>query len=233
MLKNEGSYLGILWYLLNPLFMFAILFLIFSDRLGEGIPYYAVYLFLGIIMFNLFQQTTIEATRSIRENAGPIKAVNFPREAIPKSIVIKNLFSHFFEIILFLIVLLAFRVPVIRVLFYIPILLVFSIFIFGFSLILSCLRNYFLDLDGIWSFAVRLIWLGTPIFYAIGGQDKLFYVNLFNPVYYFISISRDIIIYAKVPGLWMIFGALCYTLIFLVFGLIIFNKLKPKFAELM
>ena len=51
-LRNEGIYLGIAWYLLNPLLLFAILFFVFSDRLGSSIPYYPAYLFLGIIMFN-------------------------------------------------------------------------------------------------------------------------------------------------------------------------------------
>lgn len=232
-LRNEGSYLGIFWYLLNPLLMFALLLLIFSDRLGSGIQNYPLYLLLGIIIFNFFQNATTEATKTIiRDYGGIIKSINFPRESLISSIVLKTLFSHFFEIILFIVLLLFFRGSLIGLLFYPIILVVFCFFVFGASLILATLTVYFVDLENIWFFLSRLIWLGTPIFYAIGGQTRLFYINLLNPLYYFITIAREIIIYTRIPELWMLLGMITYSLLFLLIGLLIFNKLKIKFAEM-
>jgi len=231
-LRNEGSYLGIFWYLLNPILMFGLLFLIFSNRLGQNIPNYPLYLLLGIIMFNFFQSATIESTRSIiKENNFLIKSINFPKESLILGIVFKTFLSHFFEIILFGILLLFFKISLIGIFYYFIILLLFLIFIFGSCLILSCLTVYFADLENIWNFAVRLIWFGTPIFYSIEGQSKLFYLNLLNPMHYFITIARKLIIYLKMPELWMIFGAIDYSLLFLLIGLLVFNKLKIKFAE--
>jgi len=233
-LRNEGSYLGILWYLLNPLLMFCLLFLIFSNRLGVEIPNYPLYLLLGIIMFNFFQQATTEATKTIiHEYRLLIKSINFPRESLIGSIVLKTLFSHLFEIILFIIFLLIFKNSLIGIISYPIILLFFCFFAFGVSLILAALTVYFIDLENIWLFASRLVWLGTPIFYAIEGQTRLFYINLLNPMYYFITIARDLIIYARTPELWLISGAVGYSLLFLVIGFLIFNKLKIKFAEML
>jgi ABC-type polysaccharide/polyol phosphate export permease len=232
-LRNEGSYLGILWYLLNPLLLFLLLLLVFSDRLGNNIPSYPLYLLLGIIIFNFFQRTTTESTKTIvRDYKGIIKSINFPRESLISSIVLKTFFSHLFEILLFIIFILIFKGSVVSLFFYPIILIFFCIFVFGACLILSSLTVYFADLENIWFFVSRLIWLGTPIFYAIEGQTRLFYVNLVNPLYYFITIAREIIIYSKVPELWMIFGGLGYSLLFLLIGLLIFNKLKIKFAEM-
>lgn len=232
-LRNEGSYLGILWYLLNPLLLFILLLLVFSDRLGSGIQNYPLYLLLGIIIFNFFQNATTESTKTIiRDYSWIIKSINFPRESLIGSIVLKTFFSHLFEIILFIIFLLFFKGFLAGLLFYPVILIFLCIFIFGASLILSSLTVYFVDLENIWFFLSRLIWLGTPIFYAIGGQTRLFYVNLLNPLYYFITIAREIIVYSRVPELWMIFMAIGYSLLFLLIGLLIFNKLKIKFAEM-
>lgn len=230
--KNEGSYLGIFWYLLNPLLLFLLLLLVFSGRLGGNIPNYPLYLLTGIILFNLFQQATTECTKAMHENRWLIKAINFPRESIIGSIVLKALFSHVFEIILLLMFLLIFKTPLIGIVFYPIILIFFCFFVFGVSLILSSLTVYFVDLGNIWFFMSRLIWLGTPIFYAIGGQTKLFFINLFNPMYYFITIARDLIIYMKMPDWRIITGAIVYSLIFLIAGLFVFNKLKIKFAEM-
>lgn len=232
-LRNEGSYLGIFWYLLNPLLMFSILFLIFGNRLGAEIPNYPLYLLLGIIIFNFFQQATTESTRAIiQEYRLIIKSINFPRESLLGAIVLKTLFSHLFEIILFIIFLLIFKNPLIGIIFYPIILLFFCFFAFGVSLILAALTVYFIDLENIWLFASRLLWLGTPIFYAVGGQTRLFYINLFNPMYYFITVARELIIYGRLPELWTILGGIIYGLFFLIIGLLIFKKLKNKFAEM-
>jgi len=233
-LRNEGSYLGIFWYLLNPLLLFVLLLLVFSDRLGNNIPSYPLYLLLGIIIFNFFQQSTLESTRVIVRDYGElIKSINFPREALVLGITLRSVFSHFFEFILFLFFMLIFKNSMTGLIFY-PIILVFLfVFIFGFSLILSSLTVYFIDLDNIWNFFVRLVWLATPIFYSIGGQDRLFIANLFNPLYYFITLSREIIIYTRLPELWIIFGALFYALSALLIGMLVFNKLKVKFAEML
>lgn len=231
-LKNEGSYLGIFWYLLNPLFMFFLLLTIFLTRLGQNIPSYPLYLLLGIVVFNFFQQTTIESTRIINENRWLIKSIKFPYESLIGSIIFKNLFSHFFEIIIFVIFLLLFKTPITGIIFYPLILVFFCLFSAGFAFILSALTVYFIDLENIWLFASRLIWLATPIFYAAEGQPKLLLLNLLNPMYYFITIARKIIIYSSMPELWMLLGMLGYTFLVLIIGLFIFSKLRAKFAEM-
>jgi ABC-type polysaccharide/polyol phosphate export permease len=231
-LRNEGSYLGIFWYLLNPLLTFLLLLLVFADRLGNNIPQYPLYLLLGVIMFNFFQSSTIESMTSVITGyKGIIKSINFPKESLVASVVFKNVFSHFFEILFFIIFLLIFKSPLAGVLYYLPIVIIFCFFVFGISLFLASLTVYFVDLENIWLFAIRLVWLGTPIFYAIEGQTKLYYVNLFNPMYYFITMARDLVIYAKTPDVSVIFGAVFSALFFFLSGLLVFDMLKNKFAE--
>jgi len=231
-LRNEGSYLGIFWYLLNPILTFALLFSVFNDRLGSDIKEYPLYLLIGVLMFNFFQNSTIESAKTIvRENIWLIKSINFHTETLVLSIVIKNVFSHFFEIILLAGLIIFLKTNLLMLLFYPIILLFFCIFVYGFSLVLASCSVYFVDLDNIWNFAVRLLWLGTPIFYALGGQIKLYSVNLFNPIYYFITAARDLLIYSAVPDVQIIIGCVFWSFAAISLGIFIFNKLKIKFAE--
>ena len=156
-LRNEGSYLGIFWYLLNPLLMFTLLLLVFSDRLGSGIPHYPLYLLLGIIMFNFFQQITSFSIKTMDENRALIKSIKFSRESLVSSTVLRTLFSHIFEIILFIIIALIFGVSLGGFIFYIPILIFFSIFVYGFSLILASFYIYFIDIENIWVFVSKFL----------------------------------------------------------------------------
>ena len=231
-LKNEGSYLGILWYLLNPLLVFTLLFFIFSDRLGTDIPYYPLYLLLGILLFNFFQSTTTESTQSMsRENSHLIKSINFPRKSLIISTILKNLLTHCFELVIFCGILIFFHFNILWIFYYIPILVLFALFTFGISIALSAPTVFFTDLNNIWSFAVRLLWFGTPIFYAIAGQTRLFYLNIGNPLYYFITAARDVIIYHTAPEAWIIGGMMGFSALSFVIGLAIFGVLNKKIAE--
>jgi len=163
-LRNEGSKLGILWYLLNPILLFLLLYLVFFDRLGNEIPFYPAYLFLGILMFNFFLSVTSESCGIILKNSMYIKSIKFPKEALVLSVIIKNLFSHAFEIIIFVVVLLIFGIPLNGLLFYPFIFLWLCVFVYGISLFLAALTMYFIDLGNIWGFFSRLLWFATPIF---------------------------------------------------------------------
>jgi ABC-type polysaccharide/polyol phosphate export permease len=180
----------------------------------------------------LFHKTTIEATNGILHNAGLIKSIKFPGESVIISIVLRNLFEHLFEIIVFAIFLSAFNVSLVGIIFYLIVLVFLILFSYGVSLILSALTIYFIDLKNIWTFISRLLWFATPIFYSIGGQTKLLTFSMFNPLYYFITISRDIIIYQRMPELWMIGGAVIFTVAALAIGIFVFHLLRHKFAEM-
>jgi len=230
--RNEGSYLGMLWYLLNPLLMFTLLFLVFGDRLGGSIPHYPLYLLLGIIIFNSFHQATTESTRQIIENDYLIKSVHFPYISLICGVVLKTLFSHILEIIVFTGFLVFFQVSAKGIVFYPIILALFSLFVLGVSSALSAAAVYLIDLGNIWMFVSRLLWFATPIFYSIENQTRLLYFNMLNPMYYFITASRDILIYQKPPHAWIICGMIVFAAVSITAGMLIFNKLKGKFAEM-
>ncbi len=231
-LKNERNYLGNLWYLLNPLFLFLVLFLIFADRLGGAIPSYPSYLVVGILMFNFFVKTTTESTGAILGN-NVIKSFSFKKEALVLSVILRNIFSHIFEAIVFFVILLFLGVPWYGIFIYIPFLFFLTLFVYGVALFLSAVTVYFTDLGNIWQFFMTILWFGTPIFYAIGEQTRLFLFNLLNPLYYFITAARDSIIYAKIPEPWILAGIVVYPLLAFIIGNETFKKLKHKFADML
>jgi len=231
-LRNEGNYLGLLWYLLGPIVTFITLFSIFSTRLGNGITNYGPYLMIGLLMFNFFQSTTSESAMGILAGGGLLKSINFPRESLIISVIFKNIFSHINDLVIMLIMLIYLHISLLGVLFVIPFYLLFIIFISGTSLVLASLQVYINDLNSIWGFATRILWLATPIFYAIEGQVRLAFFNLFNPIYYFITLARQIIIYHTLPEMFIMWGAIGWSFGTLAIGYFVFEKLKPRFAEL-
>lgn len=230
-LRNEGSYLGIFWYLLNPLAMFLI-FLFLRNIVNQGaVLYYPIYLLLGLIIFNLFRSATETATNCINTNAGIIKSLKVNLEPFVISSVMQSVFSHFFEIATLLLFLIYFKVSLIGILFYPLVLLTFIIFILGVSFILATIGAYANDISNIWHIVVNLMLFSAPVFYYINENSALL-INRLNPLFYYITIARDVVIYHRIPNIQLILVSVILSLVSLIVGLIVFKRYKSKFAEI-
>jgi len=228
-LKNEGNYLGLLWYILDPLFLFAI-FLVVRNFLGAGIEHYPVYLLIGLILFNFFQKVTGDSISAIPRNANLISNLKIKPEVFVFSAFLKSTYAHLFEMLIIIATLLYFNLPIWYLGFYILIFFVFSLFILGISLMLSSISVYINDLSNIWNVFTRLLWFTTPIFYS-SRLELPFDFNRVNPMYHFITMTRDIVIHHQVPELWMILASIIEAAIVFMLGLFIFQRTKLSFAE--
>jgi len=225
-LRNEGSYLGIFWYLLDPLLMFLVLYTVFSKNIGSGINFYPVYLLAGLIVFNFFSRITGEATSIINSNSNFIKSINIPSESLIFSLLLRHLFSHFFEIIVFVLFLLYFKISVVGIFFYLPILLLLFLFTAGISFFLATLGVYAKDLNNVWRFFSQVLFFASSVFYKFDLSVSLL---KYNPMANFIEISRQALIYQnwQYPGNALMF----ITILTFCAGLFVFLKNKQKFAE--
>ncbi len=209
--------------------MFLIL-LILRHIVGTGIENYPIYLFIGLIMFDFFRKTTIEATGAIMTNSGLIKSTNVNREVFVVSTVLRNTFSHLIELIVLVGLLVLFDISAFAIIFYLPILAVFAFFVLGISFIVSIIGTYLIDFGKVWNVLTRILWFGTPIFYSARLELPI-NINYMNPLYYFISIARDVVAYNQVPALLMIVGAIAFSAVSFFCGLFIFKKFKHKLSE--
>jgi ABC-2 type transport system permease protein len=83
--KYQGSALGFVWSLANPLLMLGIYYVIFAIVFNNGIPDFHVYLMAGLLAFSAFNQGVTNASTSIVGNAGLVKKVRFPLLVLPLS----------------------------------------------------------------------------------------------------------------------------------------------------
>lgn len=85
--KYKGSALGLFWSMLAPAMNLAIYFLVFSVFLKNGIPNFVIYLFSGLVVWNMFFNAVIGSTTVVLARAGLVKKVAFPREILALSTV--------------------------------------------------------------------------------------------------------------------------------------------------
>ena len=71
--------------MLSPAFTLGVYYLVFSVFLRNGIPNFVIYLFSGLVVWNMFQNSINTATGVIVDRAALVKKVSFPREILALS----------------------------------------------------------------------------------------------------------------------------------------------------
>src|SRR5690606_13617149 len=77
--KYRGSYLGILWSLINPLLHMIILSIVFSTLFHRDIDNFPLYLLCGLLLFQFFSSCTSQSMRSIITSANLLKKIYLPK----------------------------------------------------------------------------------------------------------------------------------------------------------
>jgi ABC-type polysaccharide/polyol phosphate export permease len=230
-LRNEGSYLGVLWYLLNPLSLFfTILFVKQTAFSHTEIPLYPVYLLTGLVLLSYLNRVVGVATDVIRGNSNFIKSIHIKTEALVISSVMHILMLHVFEVFLIICLSLYFQVPVINLILYIGVTLLFTLFLSGLAFLFATIGVYVTDVGNVWAVVSQLIFFVTPTFYVLSPASGLYTLNLFNPLYYFMTLARDVLIHGQSP-LWLVSIAIVSTVVSLALGLFVFSKYRRSFAE--
>src|SRR3954465_4330093 len=106
-LRYQGSVLGYAWSLLRPLLMFAILYVVFVRflKFGGDVPHFPIYLLLGIVLWNFFNEMTVQSLGSIVGRGDLIRKIRIPRWIIVFSSSISaliNLFLNMIVIVVFM-----------------------------------------------------------------------------------------------------------------------------------
>ncbi|MDO4416532.1 MAG: ABC transporter permease [Erysipelotrichaceae bacterium] len=233
--KYKASFLGVLWSFVNPLLQVLVYAIVFPYLIGNQVDNYVVYLITGIIPWTFFQTSINTCGTCIKNNAGIIKKVYFPRIILPISAILSGLINFFISCLIILIFCLIFGVGITWHIIFVPLIaLIQAVYSLGLGMALGACDAYVQDLEYIVNFILQLAFYGSPIVYEIsrfesaGMLVKLIRLNPFTQI---INAYRDCFLYHQIPD----FGALgilsVFALVVLWIGMMIFNKLEKGFAE--
>ena len=230
-IKYRSSVLGYLWSLLNPLMMMTVLTIVFSTLFRFDIPNYPVYLLSGQLIYSFFSEATNMSMSSIINSASLIKKVYIPKYIFPVSRVLSSFVTLLLSLLAMVIVMVVTKVKFNWVILFFPIPLIYIlVFSIGMGLLLSVLAVYFRDVIHLYSVLLSAWMYLTPIMYPINMVPD--YVKRFifwNPMYYFVEIFRQIVLYGEWPSLEMHLICLGFALLALVTGLFVFYKNQKNF----
>jgi ABC-2 type transport system permease protein len=244
-LRYQGSVVGYLWSLLRPLFMFLILYMVFTTvfPLGKGVPHFPVYLFTGMIPWNFFTEMTQQSLGSIVGRGDLIRKISIPRWLIVISTSLNALINLGLNLVVLAIFMIFNHVSLMATVVWFP-LLIAEVYILalGLSFFLSATFVKFRDILYIWEVVVQAGFYLTPILYPLTRIDNELYRKLIfmNPMAQTIQdaryaiVSHDpvvITIHDVFQGGWYRFIPYLLVVLVFVFGITYFFRRAGSFAE--
>lgn len=231
--RYKGSALGFLWTFVNPLLQLVVFSAIFSTILRMNVDKYPMFLFVALLPWLFFANSTQSGTGLIMAHSNLVKKVYFPRIILPLATTTAGMINMILSFLVAFVALLIFKMPMNSSLLALPlVMLVQFIFTLGFVFILSALNVYLRDIEHLWSNLVMAWFYLTPIVYPLDMVPAKFMNYFFvNPMTIFTLAYRDILYRGIFPN-FILLGNLCViSMLLLLFGYLVFKRLERGFAE--
>jgi ABC-2 type transport system permease protein len=235
-LRYYENKLGLLWALIKPLMDIAIYFVVFQVILRQNVPSFASYLFIGLIMWNFFLESTTGTVQILHTKKYLYEYSNMNKLEIYVSTILSNSIGFFFNFIMFVIFFNFIEKGTshsnIHVLWMIPLFINLYILSLAISLILSNIFVIAKDITQIWQVFTSFLFFLSPIFYKLDiFQTRLPNFDYLNPIAGVIINARKATMEGVAPDLKLFVWDLAYATILLFLGIYLLNKLGSKAAE--
>lgn len=240
--RYRGSVLGLLWSFVTPVLMLAIYTFVFSfvfkarwsveqtDRYE-----FAVVLFAGLIVFNLFSECISRAPSLVLNNVNYVKKIIFPLDILPWVTLGSALFHAGISLAVLMVFLGLLGHPFSLTMLWLPfILLPFLLLIMGLSWFLASLGVYLRDIGQIIGMLLTVLMFMSPIFYPLSALPESISQFLFlNPLTLIVEQMRAVLIWGQQPA-WQSLGYYSTAALAIAWlGWTWFEKTRKGFADVL
>jgi len=236
-LKSEAAktYLSFIWWVLEPVLMVLVFYLVFAVFLARGTPDFIVFLVCGKIPFLWFSKSVTNASNSIIAGRGLINQVAISKPFFPLLVVFQDAFKQAVVFIIMFLFIAGYGMEVSWAWFSITaVILTQFLFISAAALLVAAITPLLPDFRYLISTAMMALMLGSGVFYSykevlLAEHQKMF---LLNPVANLIKNYRQILMDGAYPD-WSALGAISLISGLLILMLFLyFRKTDTLYARL-
>lgn len=238
--ENGRNRLGMGWVVLKPLLNAAVYGLVFGFLLqtSRGVEDFVAFLVIGVLMFEYFSTCFTTGAKSITSNAALVQSLSFPRMSLPLALVVQRFMQYVPMVVIMAIVAVVFgNAPDAQWLLLVPLVLLFTVFNTGLTLITARLTVHFRDLTQLLPFVSRFFFYTSGIFYSIDqrfDEGSIFRaVADAQPIHEFLSLGRAVLLDGPEYAMpWHFWGyASAWSVAVLVFGTVFFWAAEERYGR--
>ncbi len=205
-LKAEisSSYLGWLWWIIEPLFLLILYMFVFGYIFRSSVKYFSLFIFIGITIWLFFNITVSSSVRLVHNNKHILSKVYLPKYMLVIKKMLVNAFKMNISFLLILATMFIMNIPISKYMLWVfPLFILLYMFTFAFSTFILHIGIYLDDLQKIINIFLRTVLFLSGIFYSI--EERIGHVSdtmsiilqKVNPVAFLITSFRDVMIYSK------------------------------------
>ena len=232
-IRYKGSTLGMLWALLSPLAMAAILYVIFTRIVPLGIPHYSTFVFTGLLPWTWFNAAVMTGSGALLSNRDLVRKPFFFKPVLPVVVVGTHFLLYLLALpVLFLSLLFEGLTPTVTLLWLPAVWVVQALLTLGVTMLVTALSTVVPDMRHLLEIIMLLWFYLTPIFYDIRllpAETTRFFV--LNPMAVIVQACRDITIYGLPPNWLALTGVAATAWVLLVLGYAVFRFFEDAFVE--
>lgn len=240
--RYQGSYLGILWSFFNPLLMllvYTFVFgVVFNARWGQhegSRAEFALVLFGGLIVFNVFAECINKAPALVAGNVSYVKKVVFPLHVLPVVSLGGAMFHAAISLGIWVVAYIVFLgMPPWTIVATPLVLLPVALWALGLGWLLASLGVYLRDVSQVVGVLTTVLMFMSPIFYPLSAiPASLRHYLALNPLAISIEQMRGVIYFGVLPDLLAYCGVLGVSAAVAWMGLAWFQKTRGGFADVL
>ena len=228
--RYKRSVLGVVWTMLNPLFLMVILAFVFSHVLRVTMEHFPIYVLSALVLWNFFAQATSWSTACFLSYAPIIKKIYVPRSMFVIATVLSGSVNLLISLVPLAIIMLVFGHPFRPALLFLPVpILLTTFFSLGVSLALAPLCVMFADVAQIYQVALSAWLYLTPVIYPLTALPESYRrVLVFNPMTHFVEAFRSPIYWGALPSENVLITSTVAGIGTLVLGWFIFSRYSDR-----
>jgi ABC-type polysaccharide/polyol phosphate export permease len=166
LLKYRGSVFGYLWSLIGPLVQFLVIYYVFVVMVGVVIENYALYLFLGIILWEYFALTTSACINAPLQRVGVMQQISIPRTILMFSVAWTHIIIFLSRLVIFMFFAAWSGIfPVAGYAYLLVIIFQITCFSLGVGMMLAAYSLRYRDIGHLWAVVLQFFFWLTPVMY--------------------------------------------------------------------
>lgn len=242
-LRHRGSHLGLIWSLLNPLLMMGLYVFVFGYIFGgrfNVIPNetkidYALGLFLGLTIFQIFAEVLSIAPTVIVANPNFVKKVVFPLQVLPAANVGASLFHMLIGLSMVLAGVATLGPGLSINIIWLPVILIpVVLFSLGTAWFFAAIGVFFRDINQLVAFFSMVLMYSSAIVYPVNLVPPAAWTILrFNPILIAVDLCRDVVMWNHPIKLISLGYLSIVSVIVCIGGFWCFRKMAPAFADVL
>ena len=233
--EASRSYLGIVWWVMEPLLYVGVFYLVFETGLRRGGEDFVPYLLCGLVPWKWFDGTVKTASNVLSSSVGLMGQLYLPKYLLPLSVLVTNTLK-FFIILVILLVFLALmganwlnpEFPWLALVVIAQLLLILAV-----GGLAAALVPLLPDLRYVVSYGLTMLFFMSGIFFSLSdlSAEAQFYLK-FNPMLHIIEAYRSILLHGAVPDFGGLGVVMLGSLVLLVGVAVMFHKFDRTYPRI-